>query len=87
MGVIETRTNQDGDRVAAILPDALGIPVDFALRLEWEGQTVRLSPATEDVESKRTWTEVLARLAAIGSTTQREVKDLDILSDQGQPTA
>ena len=82
MGVIESRTIEDGDRVAVILPDALGIPVGFALRLEWEGQTVTISPASEDVEATQTWAQVLERLAAIGPVNAVEVRDPDIFSDR-----
>ena len=66
MGVIESRTFKSGDHVAVVLPDALGIPADFALRLEWEGQTVTIKPASENIEAKRTWAEVLEKLAEIG---------------------
>ncbi len=87
MGVIESRTILDGDRVAAILPEALGIPAGFALRLEWEGQTVTISPASEDMDAQQTWAQVLERLAAIGPVGEVEVRDPDILPDRREPTA
>lgn len=66
MGVIESRTFKSGDQVAVVLPDALGIPADFALRLEWQGRTVTMRPASDEIETKRTWAEVLEKLAEIG---------------------
>ncbi|WP_353205027.1 hypothetical protein [Sphingomonas sp.] len=82
MGVIESRTFKNGDQVAVVLPDALGIPADFALRLEWEGQTVTMSPASEDIDAKRTWAEVLEKLAALGPVGEVEVRNPDIFPDR-----
>lgn len=82
MGVIESRTFKSGDHVAVLLPDAIGIPAGFALRLEWEGRTVTIRPASENVETKRTWAEVLERLAAIGPVDDVEVRDPDIFPDR-----
>ena len=82
MGVIESKTFQNGDHVAVVLPDALGIPAGFALRLEWEGQTVTIRPASENVKTKRAWAEVLERLAALGPVNDVEVRDADIFPDR-----
>ncbi|PTS88936.1 hypothetical protein DBR17_03805 [Sphingomonas sp. HMWF008] len=82
MGVIESRTFKSGDQVAVVLPDALGIPAGFALRLEWEGRTVTISPASEEIETKRTWAEVLEKLAEIGPVGEVEVRDPDIFPDR-----
>lgn len=67
MGKIETRTFQSDSGVAVELPEALGIPVGFPVRLEWEGQTVTLRPSSDDVEKKKkSWADFLARLDEIG---------------------
>lgn len=82
MGVIESRTFKSGDHVAVVLPDALGIPVGLAVRLEWDGRTVTMRPAAEDVETKRTWPQVLERLAEIGPVGEVEIRDPDIFPDR-----
>lgn len=82
MGVIESRTFKSGDQVAVVLPEALGIPADFALRLEWQGRTVTIRPASEETEAKRAWAEVLERLAALGPVSEVDVRDPDIFPDR-----
>lgn len=54
MGVIETKVFKSGNSAAVRLPADLGFPVGLPVRIEKVGGGLRIVPAADPVEVKRT---------------------------------
>lgn len=84
MGVVDSKTFQDGDRVWVELPPEFGFTGDMPIRIESNrtGVTIRPTEKPDPVEEKRKLTELIARLREIGPVGEVEVRDPDIFPDR-----